>query len=86
MKTSPSPRDKEEALTEELSPQVKEFADKVYAIGFKNGQIEMKNKVLKSINRDWNLVGIKKPMDLIMTILKKVNKLSVSGTRMIKKI
>lgn len=58
--------------------ELKAYLDKVYAIGFKNGQIEMKNKVLKKINRDWDLILIKKPMDLIMEILKKVNKIPLS--------
>ena len=58
--------------------EIKEWADKVYAVGFKNGQIEMKNKVLMKINRDWEIVTIKQPMDLIMTILKKVDKIRLS--------
>ena len=61
-----------------VTKRVKEVADKIYAVGFKNGQIEMKNKVLKNINRDWNLITIKPPMDLIVTILKKVNKIKVT--------
>jgi hypothetical protein len=55
--------------------EIKKCLDSVYAIGFKNGQIEMKNKVLKKINRDWSLVTIHKPMDLIIAILKSVQKI-----------
>lgn len=62
----------------ELPPEFKEAMDEVYSIGFKNGQIEMRSKVLKKINRDWDLVTIRKPMDLIMEILKKVNKISLT--------
>ena len=58
--------------------EIVEMAEKVYAIGFKNGQIEMKNKVLIKINRDWDLVTIKRPMDFIMEILEKVNKIPLS--------
>lgn len=58
--------------------ELKKNLDEVYAVGFKNGQIEMKNKVLMKINRDWKLVTIKQPMDLIMEILKKVNKIRLS--------
>ena len=61
-----------------MEPEWKEAADKIYAIGFRNGQIEMKNKVLMKINRDWSLVTIRQPMDLIMEILKKVNKIKLS--------
>jgi hypothetical protein len=32
--------------------ELKKYLDKVYAIGFKNGQIEMKNRVLIKINVD----------------------------------
>jgi hypothetical protein len=58
--------------------ELKAYLDKVYAIGFKNGQIEMKNKVLVKINRDWDLVAIKQPIDLIMEIIKKVDKVRLS--------
>lgn len=62
-----------------MKNETKEIADKIYAVGFKNGQIEMKNKVLKTINRDWDLITIKRPMDLIMRVLKKVNKIRLSS-------
>lgn len=58
--------------------ELKTAMDRVYAIGFKNGQIEMKNKILKKINRDWKIVVIKNPMDLIMHILKSVNRIKLS--------
>lgn len=65
-------------FTLERNKETREVADKIYAVGFKNGQIEMKNKVLKKINRDWTLVTIKRPMELAMKILKMINKLPLS--------
>lgn len=53
------------------------LADEIYAVGFKNGQIEMKNKVLKRINRDWTLIGMK-TVDALIMILKGVNKIPLS--------
>lgn len=53
----------------------KEQLDEVYSIGFKNGQIEMRNKVLKSINRDWSLIT---DMKLMVKVMKKINKLRLS--------
>lgn len=53
----------------------KEQLDAVYSIGFKNGQIEMRNKVLKSINRDWSLI---RDADLLIKVMKKINKLRLS--------
>jgi len=57
--------------TEEL----KEAMDEVYAIGFKNGQIEMRNKILKSINRDWSLIP---HASVIVKVMKKINRLRLS--------
>lgn len=54
---------------------VKIILDKVYAIGFKNGQIEMKNKVLKSINLDWSLV---RDAGLMVKLMKKISGLKLS--------
>ncbi len=56
---------------------MKERLDEVYSIGFKNGQIAMKNKVLKAINRDWSLVVQETPFDIAMKIMKKVNSLKL---------
>ena len=53
----------------------KEHLDAVYSIGFKNGQIEMRNKVLKSINQDWSLLP---DANLMMKVMKKINKLRLS--------
>ncbi len=61
-----------------MDKETKEIADKIYAVGFRNGQLEMRNKVLKRINRDRDLITIKSPMDLIMRILKTVNKIKPS--------
>lgn len=48
----------------------KEVVDTVYSVGFKNGQIEMKNKVLKKLNRDWTLIH---DSAVVVKVLKKVN-------------
>lgn len=58
-----------------MNEEDKKIVDEIYEIGVKNGGIEMKNKILKKINRDWTLVTIKKPMDLIIKILKIINKI-----------
>lgn len=50
--------------------ELEEALDKVYAVGFKNGQIAMKNKILKAINRDWTFAA---PMTI--KILKKIQSL-----------
>jgi len=55
--------------------ELKKYLDEVYAIGFKNGQIEMRNKILKSINRDWKLMS---NADLTVKLLKKINCLKLS--------
>lgn len=56
---------------------LKDQLDDVYSIGFKNGGLEMKNKILKALNRDWNLWGFKKEnVDLCIKVLKKINKLT----------
>lgn len=38
---------------------IEKFAEEIYKIGFTHGAIEMKNKVLKGINRDMTLFSIK---------------------------
>ncbi len=57
----------------------KRHLDEVYSIGFKNGQIEMRNKVLKSINRDWSLI---RDADLLIKVMKKINKLRLSKPKL----
>ena len=57
---------------------IENWAESVYALGFKNGQIEMKNKILKNINRNWNLVTTKRPMSVATEILKKIYKIPLS--------
>jgi hypothetical protein len=54
---------------------LKEAMDEVYGIGFKNGQIEMRNKILKSINRDWSLIP---NVDLMIKLMKKINRIRFS--------
>ncbi len=57
--------------------ELKKYLDKVYAIGFKNGQIEMKNRVLIKINRDVKFwIGVK--ADYVMNLLKTINKLPLT--------
>ena len=48
--------------------------DEVYAIGFKNGQVEMRNNILKSINRDWSLIT---NADLLIKVMKKINRIKL---------
>ncbi len=57
----------------------KKHLDAVYAVGFKNGQIETRNKVLKSLNRDWNLLP---NADLVIKLMKKINKLRLSKPKL----
>jgi hypothetical protein len=54
----------------------KEALDDVYSAGFRNGALEMKNKVLKSINRDWNLFGTPAELKLMVKVMKKINRLT----------
>lgn len=65
-----------------MNKETKEIADKIYAVGFRNGQIAMRSKILKKINRDWSLVATKKPMDLIMKIMKIIDKISISKSQL----
>ena len=58
--------------------ELKEYMDKVYAVGFKNGQIEMKNRVLMKLNRDVNFWTSVRNADFLVTLLKKINKLPLT--------
>jgi hypothetical protein len=58
--------------------ELKKYLDKVYAVGFKNGQIEMRNRVLMKLNRDVNFWTSVKNADFLMTLLKKINKLPLT--------
>lgn len=58
-----------------MKEKLKEALDKVYAVGFKNGQIEMRNKILKSIYRDWSFIM---HSDLMIKIMKKINRIKFS--------
>lgn len=53
---------------------MEEFAKQIYEIGFSHGAQEMKNKVLKSINRDITLFTTKNET---VAVLKKVQKLKL---------
>lgn len=55
--------------------QLKKGFDEVYNIGFKNGQIEMRNKVLKHINRDWSLIP---HATIMIKLMHKISKLKLS--------
>jgi hypothetical protein len=57
----------------------KKDLDDIYSVGFKNGQIEMRNKILKSINRDWNLLP---HAALAVKLMKKINKLRISKPKL----
>jgi len=56
--------------------EIKKGLDEVYAAGFKNGQIEMRNKILKSINRDVSLLP---NASLMVKLMKKINRLKLSN-------
>ena len=58
--------------------ELKKHLDEVYAIGFKNGQIEMKNRVLMKLNRDMNFWTSKNSADFLITLLKIINKLPLT--------
>ena len=57
--------------------ELKKYIDEVYAVGFKNGQIEMRNRVLMKINRGVKFwIGVK--ADYVMDLLKTINKLPLT--------
>lgn len=56
---------------------LKEAMDKVYAAGFKNGQIEMRNNVLKLINRDYSVFDLR-GVKLGVYYMKKINKIKLT--------
>jgi len=55
--------------------ELKKWADEIYAIGFKNGQIEMQNRVLKLINTDTSIMAIRNSVDVAMHFIKKIKKM-----------
>jgi len=62
-------------MAEIIDKETKEIADKIYKVGFRNGGIAMKSKILKKINRDWKLSTAKTSAGLIVEILKVINKI-----------
>lgn len=62
-----------------MSPEEEKYfmkkMDEVYSVGFRNGQLEMQNKVMKSINRDWSLVP---DFDVALKIMKKVKNIKLT--------
>jgi len=59
-----------------MEQELKKKLDEVYDVGVKNGRIEMKNKILKSLNRDWKLFSTIAEVKLLVKVLKKINRLS----------
>lgn len=57
----------------------KDELDQVYALGYRHGQIEMRNKVLKYINRDWNLLP---HADVMIKVMKKIQALRLSNPKL----
>jgi len=57
--------------------EMRKITDEVYMIGNRNGGIEMKNRILKKINRDWKLPTIKPSGDLVIKILEKIDKITI---------
>ena len=62
-----------------MSPEEEKYLqqrmDEVYAIGFKNGQIEMQNRVLKLINTDLDIMAIRNSVDVAMHFIKRIKKM-----------
>lgn len=58
--------------------ELKKYMEEVYLIGFKNGQIEMKNRVLIKLNRDVNFWTSKNNANFLVTLLKTINKLPLT--------
>jgi len=57
--------------------ELKKYLDKVYAIGFKNGQIEMRNRILMKINRGVKFwIGVK--AEYVVNLLKTINKIPLT--------
>lgn len=56
---------------------IKKELDKLYDTGFNNGSIEMKNKIMKSLNRDWRMFTSVAQVKLLIKILKKIDKIKI---------
>lgn len=59
-----------------IPKEIKKYLDKVYMVGLKNGGIIMKNKILKSINRDWHLFCTRDELKIMVKLLKKISKIN----------
>ena len=57
--------------------ELKKYMDKVYAVGFKNGQIEMRNRVLMKINRTVKF-WLGGSASMMVDLLKTINKLPLT--------
>lgn len=58
-----------------IDKELKKAMDEIYAIGFRNGGIEMKNKILKRINRDFSLFTVQRAGAVTVKILKIIDKI-----------
>lgn len=61
-----------------MEKEIKAKLDKVYLAGFKNGSITMKNKILKSLNRDWKIFCTPSELNMMVKVLKKIDKVNLS--------
>ncbi len=53
----------------------KQVASNIYFVGVKNGGILMKNRILRGLNRDWKLFTTKAELDLLVKVMKKINRI-----------
>ncbi len=60
---------------EERINNLKKLTDPIYEVGKEHGRVEMKNLILKKLNTDIKLFYIKSTAELIVTILKKIDKI-----------
>lgn len=51
-----------------------EQLEKLYSLGVQHGSLEMKNKILKALNKDVKLFTTTQECDLLIKILKKIDK------------
>lgn len=58
-----------------MDEATKKIADQIYNTGFRNGQIDMKNKILRRVNHDWNLLKEHSSIGLMIKVLKIIDKI-----------
>lgn len=54
-----------------------EQLERLYSLGIQHGSLEMKNKILKALNRDVKMFRTTQECDLLIKILKKIDKIKV---------